>query len=165
MLGVVHTFGEQRSALVRRGDRLYKNGGALQGVRVGPAEESAGVDVKLSDGQPLRADYLVGCDGERSLIRKAAGIGFPGWDPTTSSLVAEVEMDGEPEWGIRRDDKGIHSLGRLEDGERVRVVVREQHAGHAGEATLCDLRRVLISRIRGPITRSTVPPGFPGSPI
>jgi 3-(3-hydroxy-phenyl)propionate hydroxylase len=111
----------------------------------GFAQDSTGVDVKLSDGQPLRADYLVGCDGGRSLIRKAAGIEFPGWDPTTSSLVAEVEMDGEPEWGIRRDDKGIHSLGRLEDGERVRVVVREQHAGHAGEATLCDLRRALIA--------------------
>ena len=111
----------------------------------GFAQDSTGVDVKLSDGQPLRADYLVGCDGGRSLIRKAAGIEFPGWDPTTSSLVAEVEMDGEPEWGIRRDDKGIHSLGRLEDGERVRVVVREQHAGHAGEATLCDLRQALIA--------------------
>ena len=111
----------------------------------GFAQDSTGVDVKLSDGQPLRAGYLVGCDGGRSLIRKAAGIEFPGWDPTTSSLVAEVEMDGEPEWGIRRDDKGIHSLGRLEDGERVRVVVREQHAGHAGEATLCDLRQALIA--------------------
>jgi 3-(3-hydroxy-phenyl)propionate hydroxylase len=111
----------------------------------GFAQDSTGVDVKLSDGQPLRADYLVGCDGGRSLIRKAAGIEFPGWDPTTSSLVAEVEMDREPEWGIRRDDKGIHSLGRLEDGERVRVVVREQHAGHAGEATLCDLRQALTA--------------------
>ena len=39
MLGVVPTFGEQRSALVRRGDRLYKNGGTLPDVRVGPAEE------------------------------------------------------------------------------------------------------------------------------
>ena len=111
----------------------------------GFAQDGTGVDVKLSDGQPLRAEYLVGCDGGRSLIRKAAGIEFPGWDPTTSSLVAEVEMDGEPEWGIRRDDKGIHSLGRLEDGERVRVVVREQHAGHAGEATLGDLRQALIA--------------------
>ena len=111
----------------------------------GFAQDGTGVDVKLSDGQPLRAEYLVGCDGGRSLIRKAAGIEFPGWDPTASSLVAEVEMDGEPEWGIRRDDKGIHSLGRLEDGERVRVVVREQHAGHAGEATLGDLREALTA--------------------
>jgi 2-polyprenyl-6-methoxyphenol hydroxylase-like FAD-dependent oxidoreductase len=69
------------------------------------------------DGQSLRADYLVGCDGGRSLIRKSAGIEFPGWDPTTSSLLAEVEMAEEPELGIRRDDKGrSHALGRVEYG-------------------------------------------------
>ncbi len=91
----------------------------------GFAQDDAGVDVEveLSDGQSLRAEYLVGCDGGRSLIRKAAGIEFPGWDPTTSSLIAEVELAEEPEWGIRRDALGIHSFGRLEyeirDGEVV----------------------------------------------
>ena len=59
----------------------------------GFAQDDTGVDVELSDGQSLRADYLVGCDGGRSVIRKAAGIEFPGWDPTTSWLIAEVEMD------------------------------------------------------------------------
>ena len=68
----------------------------------GFAQDDTGVDVELSDGQSLRAEYLVGCDGGRSLIRKAAGIEFPGWDPTTSSLIAEVEMAEEPELGIRR---------------------------------------------------------------
>jgi 3-(3-hydroxy-phenyl)propionate hydroxylase len=63
------------------------------------AQDETGVDVGLSGGRSLRADYLVGCDGGRSLIRKAAGIEFPGWDPTTSSLIAEVEMAGEPAWG------------------------------------------------------------------
>jgi 3-(3-hydroxy-phenyl)propionate hydroxylase len=82
----------------------------------GFAQDDTGVDVEVSDGQSLRAEYLVGCDGGRSLIRKAAGIEFPGWDPTTSSLIAEVEMAEEPEWGIRRDDKGIHSLSRTGDG-------------------------------------------------
>jgi 2-polyprenyl-6-methoxyphenol hydroxylase-like FAD-dependent oxidoreductase len=91
----------------------------------GFAQDDTGVDVELADDQSLRAEYLVGCDGGRSLIRKAAGIEFPGWDPSTSSLVAEVEMGGEPELGIRRDDKGIHSLSRLEDGGRVRVNVTE----------------------------------------
>jgi 2-polyprenyl-6-methoxyphenol hydroxylase-like FAD-dependent oxidoreductase len=78
----------------------------------GFAQDDAGVDVELSDGQSLRADYLVGCDGGRSLIRKAAGIEFPGWDPTTSSLIAEVEMAEEPELGIRRDALGVRALGR-----------------------------------------------------
>src|SRR5215210_2710066 len=69
----------------------------------GFAQDDAGVDVELSDGQSLRAEYLVGCDGGRSLIRRAAGIEFPGWDATTSNLIAEVEMAEEPEWGLRRD--------------------------------------------------------------
>src|SRR5947209_13953295 len=101
----------------------------------GIAQDDTGVDVELSDGQSLRAEYLVGCDGGRSLIRKAAGIEFPGWDPATSCLIAEAEMAEEPEWGLRRDALGIHSFSRLEDGGPVRVLVTEQHAGHTGEPT------------------------------
>jgi 3-(3-hydroxy-phenyl)propionate hydroxylase len=56
----------------------------------GFAQDDTGVDVALFDGQRLRAQYLVGCDGGRSLVRKAAGSVFPGWDPTTSALLAEV---------------------------------------------------------------------------
>jgi 3-(3-hydroxy-phenyl)propionate hydroxylase len=61
----------------------------------GFAQDDTGVDVEPSDGRTLRAGYLVGCDGGRSLIRK----------------------------------------GRLEDGERVRVLVSEQHVGQTGEPT------------------------------
>jgi 2-polyprenyl-6-methoxyphenol hydroxylase-like FAD-dependent oxidoreductase len=35
---------------------------------------------------------LAGCDGGGSLIRKAAGIEFPGWDPTTSHLIADGQI-------------------------------------------------------------------------
>src|ERR1700730_7575105 len=111
----------------------------------GFAQDDTGVDVELSDGPSLRAEYLVGCDGGRSLVRKAAGIEFPGWDPTTSSLIAEVEMAEEPEWGIRRDALGVHSLTRLEDGGPVRVMVTEQHIGPTGEPTLRDLSEALIA--------------------
>jgi 2-polyprenyl-6-methoxyphenol hydroxylase-like FAD-dependent oxidoreductase len=120
------------------------------------AQDDTGVDVELSDGQSLRADYLVGCDGGRSLIRKAAGIEFLGWDPTTSSLIAEVEMAEEPEWGIHRNAFGVHSFGRVEyeirdgevvymDGGPVRVMVTEQHVGPAAEPTLRDLSEALIA--------------------
>src|SRR5438128_12692367 len=69
----------------------------------GFAQDDTGVDVELADGTSLRAEYLVGCDGGRSVVRRAAGIEFPGWDPTTSALIAEVELAEEPEWGIHRD--------------------------------------------------------------
>src|SRR6202044_3042031 len=102
------------------------------------------LDVELSGGRSLRAKNLVGCDGGRSLIRKKAGIDFPGWDPSTSYLIAEVEMTGEPELGIRRGDRGVNGLGRLEDG-RVRAVLAEPHVRQGDEPTLDDLRAALIA--------------------
>jgi 2-polyprenyl-6-methoxyphenol hydroxylase-like FAD-dependent oxidoreductase len=110
----------------------------------GFTQDDTGVDVGTSDGQSLRAAYLVGCDGGRSLIRKAAGIEFPGWDPTTSCLIAEVSMDQEPEWGMRRDAFGVQALSRLEDGS-VGVLVTEQDLGHPDEPTLGDLSEALIA--------------------
>src|SRR6185369_16582072 len=79
------------------------------------------------------------------LIRRAAGIEFPGWDPTTSNLIAEVEMAEEPETGIRRDALGVHSLSRLGDGGLVRVLVTEQHVGSTTEPSLRDLSEALIA--------------------
>ena len=105
----------------------------------------SGVDVELSDGDPLLAQYLIGCDGGRSTIRKAAGIGFPGWDPTRSNLIAEVEVTEEPPRGIRQDATGVHALHRMEDGRTVRVVVTEQQIDPSGEPTLRDLSRALIT--------------------
>jgi len=106
----------------------------------GFAQDDTGVDVELSGGQSLRADYLVGCDGGRSVIRKAADIEFPGWDPSTSWLIAEVEMDEEPEIGMRAGG----GIGRA-DGGSVRVVLTEQHLEHTGEPTLQDLSEALIA--------------------
>ena len=121
----------------------------------GFAQDDTGVDVELSDGRSLATEYLVGCDGGRSVVRKAAGIEFAGSDPTTSSLIAELELTEEPEWGIRRDARGIHGLGRVEyeirDGEvvyldrgPVRIMVTEEHLG-TGEPTLHDLSEALIA--------------------
>jgi 2-polyprenyl-6-methoxyphenol hydroxylase-like FAD-dependent oxidoreductase len=111
----------------------------------GFAQDGTGVDIELSDGQPLRAEYLVGCDGGRSVIRKSAGIDFPGWDPTTSWLIAEVEMTDEPKWGMHHDALGIHGLSRLEKGGPVGVVLTEREIGSAREPTMHDLSEALIA--------------------
>src|SRR5262245_24661923 len=111
----------------------------------GFAQDERGVNVALSDGQSLRTDYLVGCDGGRSVIRKAAGIEFPGWEPTISHLIAEAELAVEPEWGLRHDEKGIHGLTRMGDGGPVRVMVTEQQLGHTGKPTLRDISAALIA--------------------
>jgi len=121
----------------------------------GFTQDDTGVDVNVSDGQRLRAQYLVGCDGGRSVVRKAAGIEFPGWDPTTSALIAEVEMTEEPELGIRRTPTGTHAIGKVEyeikDGEvvyakggKVGVMLTEPHIG-TNDPTLRDLSEGLIA--------------------
>jgi 3-(3-hydroxy-phenyl)propionate hydroxylase len=79
------------------------------------------------------------------VIRKAAGIEFPGWDPTTSWLIAEAETSVEPAWGFRHDALGTHALGKLGDGRRVRVVLTEQQVGPASEPTLRDVSEALIA--------------------
>ena len=108
-------------------------------------QDTAGVDVTLSDGASLRAQYLVGCDGGRSAIRKKAGIDFPGWDASVSYLIAEVEMTEEPTSGIRVGAKGINAVGKMEDGKRMRVVLIEPEVQHAAEPTIDELRAALIA--------------------
>ena len=123
---------------------------------VGFTQDDTGVDVHLADGGSLRAEYLVGCDGGRSVVRKAAGIDFPGWDATTSALIAQVQMDEEPELGIRHDALGVHALGKVEyeirgrdvvygKGGTVSVMLTERHPGATGEPTLRDLSEALVA--------------------
>jgi 2-polyprenyl-6-methoxyphenol hydroxylase-like FAD-dependent oxidoreductase len=122
----------------------------------GLSQDDGGVEVALSDGGTMRTRYLVGCDGGRSVVRKAAGIAFPGTAPTTSNLIAEVEMTAMPEFGVHRSPLGIHSFGRRDysivDGKIVYadhgpigVMVTEQNAETASEPTLDDLRQALIA--------------------
>ncbi|MBR1151348.1 FAD-dependent monooxygenase [Bradyrhizobium sp. JYMT SZCCT0428] len=127
-----------------------------RGIEVtGFAQDDHGVDVALSDGTALRAKYLVGCDGGRSLIRKAAGIAFPGSDPTVSNLIAEVEVAEQPKLGIHRNEFGAHGFSKLNyeirdgeivylDGGPLRVMVTERNVGSGVEPTLSDLSEALI---------------------
>lgn len=123
---------------------------------LGLAQDDDGVDVQLRDGGVLRGQYLVGCDGGRSTVRKSAGIDFPGSNPTTSSLIAEVEMTETPPLGIHRSALGVHAFGKMEyeirdgqvvykDGGPIRAMVTERNVGPAAEPTIDDLREALIA--------------------
>jgi 3-(3-hydroxy-phenyl)propionate hydroxylase len=122
----------------------------------GFVQHAGGVDVALADGQSLRAHYLVGCDGGRSLIRKTAGIDFPGWDPTTSHILAEVEMTETPPYGIHRSAAGTYAFGReeyeIKGGDiiykevgPIGVMVTEPDVSETTEPTLDDLRKLLFA--------------------
>jgi 3-(3-hydroxy-phenyl)propionate hydroxylase len=111
----------------------------------GFTQDEAGVTVSVSGGPSLRARYLVGCDGGRSLVRKTAGIGFPGWDPATSWIIAEADLT-EPKLGFHKDALGLtHAIGRVEETGQAGIVLMERQVGAAGEPTLTDLREALIA--------------------
>ena len=112
---------------------------------VGFTQDGAGVDVQLSGGTTLRAEYLVGCDGGRSVVRKAAGIDFAGFDASRSYLIAEVEMDEAPEIGMRPEGGGIGPVDREQGGSPYGVVLLEADVEHAGDPTLQDLREALVA--------------------
>jgi 3-(3-hydroxy-phenyl)propionate hydroxylase len=112
---------------------------------VGFAQDDSAVDIEVSGDMSLRAEYLVGCDGARSLIRKAAGIDFVGLDPSTSWMIAEVEMDEEPEIGMRREGGGIGPVNRAEGGGPFRVVLTERHLDHTGDPSMGELREALVA--------------------
>jgi 3-(3-hydroxy-phenyl)propionate hydroxylase len=107
----------------------------------GFTQDDTGVDVALTDGTSIRADYLVGCDGGRSVIRKAADIEFAGWDPSTSWLMAEVEMVEKPKFGLRPGG----GIGPAEGGDRIMVVLTEPQVDHTSEPTLQDVSEALIA--------------------
>ena len=111
---------------------------------VGFVQDDTGVDVELSGDTSVRAQYLVGCDGGRSVIRKAAGIDFVGSDPSTSWMIAQVEMDEEPEFGFRRDSVGQHAIGRRKEGQPIGVVLTERQLEHNGNPTINELREALV---------------------
>jgi 2-polyprenyl-6-methoxyphenol hydroxylase-like FAD-dependent oxidoreductase len=111
----------------------------------GFTQDDAGVDVALSDGTSLRAKYLVGCDGGRSVVRKTAAIDFPGWEASTSYLIAEAEADEDPAWGLRRGEKGVNAIGKLGEGKRVRIVLVELQVGKGEQPTFDELRAALVA--------------------
>jgi 3-(3-hydroxy-phenyl)propionate hydroxylase len=75
-----------------------------RGVDVtGYAQDDSGVDVHLAGGEVLRSRYLVGADGGRSVIRKAAGIEFVGWEATRSERPAVGAVPGPAAVLVRPD--------------------------------------------------------------
>jgi 3-(3-hydroxy-phenyl)propionate hydroxylase len=108
-------------------------------------QDDTGVNIDVSDGSALHAEYLVGCDGGRSVVRKAAGIEFPGWDATTSWLIAEIRWTDEPKWGFHEDAAGMQAIGRMDDPRVMRAVLTERQPAASGEPTLEEFREALVA--------------------
>ncbi|WP_330242546.1 FAD-dependent monooxygenase [Streptomyces sp. NBC_00525] len=72
------------------------------------------------------AEYLVGCDGARSIVRRLAGIDFPGWEPTRGMYMADVVGADIRQRPIgERVPGGMVMAFNLEDGVR-RIVIHNE---------------------------------------
>lgn len=111
----------------------------------GFVSNDAQVEIALQDGRTMRSHYLVGCDGGRSLVRKTAGIDFPGWEPELSYLIFEADMANEPPLGIRYGERGLYALGKLNEGDRIRGVLTEQRLERDEKPTDDQLSQTLIA--------------------
>ena len=110
-------------------DRLLADHAAEVGAEIrrgravtGLEQDDDGVTVHL-DGEPsepLRARFVVGCDGGRSTVRKLLGVGFPGEPSTVDTLLGEMEVTASPDeitrimTEVRRTEKrfGLGPSGR-----------------------------------------------------
>jgi 4,5-epoxidase len=75
--------------------RLGELGGVVEWGRqvAGLAPDAEAITVRLLDGEVVDAGWVAGCDGAHSLVRKAAGIGFPGVPLVERFLLADVRAE------------------------------------------------------------------------
>ncbi|MEU4221306.1 rifampin monooxygenase [Actinoplanes sp. NPDC026623] len=109
-------------------DRLLAEHAAGAGAEIrrgravtGLEQDDDGVTVRLDDdATPLRARFVVGCDGGRSTVRRLLGVGFPGEPSTIDTLLGEMEATAAPDHitevmtEVRRTEKrfGLGPSGR-----------------------------------------------------
>lgn len=60
-------------------------------------QEADGVRVSLADGDRVRAQYVVGCDGAHSAVRRLVGIDFVGKQYETHIMLADVRLTNPPD--------------------------------------------------------------------
>jgi 2-polyprenyl-6-methoxyphenol hydroxylase-like FAD-dependent oxidoreductase len=132
-------------------DRLAGLGGEIRrGVAAVHARsdgEGALVRVSTAEGErEIRACYVVGADGMKSVIRDAAGIAFDGEAYGESFILADVRMDwplGADEVSLFFSPAGMVVVAPLPDGSFRVVAVLDDAPEHAGVA---DVQRLLDAR-------------------
>jgi 2-polyprenyl-6-methoxyphenol hydroxylase-like FAD-dependent oxidoreductase len=98
------------------------------------------------------AIYLAGCDGARSTVRHALGIGFPGGTYGRFFYVADVEASGPAingELHVALDDAEFLAIFPMKGTRRARVIgtVRSESVSHAKQLGWQDVDAGVINRM------------------
>ncbi|MDL4816832.1 FAD-dependent monooxygenase [Actinomadura opuntiae] len=128
-----------------------RRGVEVTGLHTEPVSAAAESVVVETTAGPVQARYLVGCDGGRSVVRRLAGIDFPGTPATTTSILGDVELTDPPaeRFLLQRTPRGNFSVLGFEEGWR-RVIVDEAGSTVADSTAIGfeDLRAMLV-RVAG----------------
>ncbi len=96
----------------------------------------------------IHADYLVGCDGGHSEVRKICQVPFPGDDPTSYWVVGDVQLDSPPdEDGVfgRNERVGTYQISRAEPGWfRLSLMQATPPSDRTAPVTLHELRETML---------------------
>ena len=113
------------------------------------AQDDTGVTTWLSVGgapaAPLRSRYVVGCDGAHSMVRKAAGLRYPGAAYPQDFILADVQID----WSLPKDRLHFFLARSLLvtfplHGDVIRIIAsRPEARGDEAEPTLADFQALL----------------------
>jgi 2-polyprenyl-6-methoxyphenol hydroxylase-like FAD-dependent oxidoreductase len=106
----------------------------LIGYTTSPSQVEAQIQVNDSSDQsikaPIKAQWLIGCDGMHSIVREQSGIAFAGGEYDASFVLADVSMA----WPLSREEvtlfyspKGLVVVAPLPD-ERFRIVATVDEA-------------------------------------
>src|SRR5882757_3852015 len=129
--------------------RLVELGGRVHWSSeiTGLDQDDTGVTAWVSGSRQIRADYLVGCDGGRSVVRKLAGIDFPGTPATMTSLLGDVELAEPPSEAYvqERVEQGNFAVFAFEPGwHRVIVTEYDRVLDRQAKVSLDDLRAAMV---------------------
>jgi 2-polyprenyl-6-methoxyphenol hydroxylase-like FAD-dependent oxidoreductase len=111
-------------------------------------QQEQGVTVEAG-GESFAAQWLVGCDGGRSIVRKLAGFEFAGTEPEFTGYTASVKI-ADPEklrLGFNLTEKGMYINGPGPD--RIGVVEFDDAAFDRTTAITLDSLQAVLRRVSG----------------
>ena len=87
-------------------------------------EEGVTAEVEGPDGAyQIRASYLVGADGGSSIVRKLAGISFPGTDATSWGVVGDITLSKIPDELASLNRPAVDIYGKLKANARFVMLI------------------------------------------